>query len=83
MSSTIVAFCKSLDRNQANHLRVILSMSHGADRLRSELGTQKTPILDEADARTGAARRGRTIDLFPDHLKRPGAANIVPLDQQG
>lgn len=61
----------SLNRNQRAHLAIVLSKSHGVDRLRQELGIHRNHVMDEGDVATGAARRGRTQDLdWPVEVRR-------------
>jgi hypothetical protein len=56
---------ESLSSSQRNALRVLLAVEDGPALLRRELGTAKVEPLQEAARKTGLARAGRTIDLFP------------------
>jgi hypothetical protein len=67
-------FVRSLNHNQRNSLRVLLSFQDGANHLRAELNVKHT-ISKEHHA-TGLARAGRTAELFPQ--QKPMVVDLKP-----
>jgi hypothetical protein len=72
-------FVQSLSANQRNALRIILASEGCLGKLRRALGTQLTETISEDQRKTGLAKLGRTVDLFPEHDRR--AVNLHALDR--
>jgi hypothetical protein len=75
-SHTVAHFIKSLNRNQRNHLRVILAMQSGPHDLRTELGTHRISAVSDHDRKTSLARQSRTIELFHGHRSNRHAVDL-------
>jgi hypothetical protein len=69
-------FVDSLTINQANALRVLLSFQDAPKHLRAALNVKNTVSIE--DHRTGCARRGDTIRLFPEHMQKPVMVDLNP-----
>jgi hypothetical protein len=73
-------FVKILSRRGRNALRVILAHSNGPEELCRALGTHAVPVVTENERKTGLARSSRTIDLFPESMRKPVSADLKAID---
>jgi len=67
-------FVKSLTPSQKNALRVLIVTELKS--LRHELQMSNVAVMTEGDRRVALAKQGRTIELFPETMRRPQVVNV-------
>jgi hypothetical protein len=72
------AFVASLTANHRNALRVLITTE--LKQLRHELQMSNVAVMSEEDRKLALAKQGRTIELFPEELRRPMVVDLKPLD---
>ena len=70
------SFVASLTPNHRNALRVLIATE--LKQLRYELQMSNVTVMDANDRKLALAKQGRTIELFPDHLRKPMVVDLKP-----